>query len=135
MKLFTYLSFDGDCADAFRFYEKVLGGKLEMLMTFADSPMAGQVGPEWQNRVIHAYLAVDGGAIMGGDAPPGAYVRPAGFCANVQVDNVEEAERIFNALAEGGQITMPLEKSFWAERFGMLVDRFGVPWIVNGPQI
>jgi len=135
MKLFTYLSFDGNCAEAFRFYEKVLGGKLETLMTFADSPMAGQVGPDWQNRVLHAYLAVDGGAIMGGDAPPGLYAKPAGFCANIQVDSVEEAERIFNALAEGGQITLPLQQSFWAARFGMLVDRFGVPWMVNGPAI
>ncbi|HEY8469820.1 MAG TPA: VOC family protein [Longimicrobiales bacterium] len=135
MKLFTHLSFDGECAEAFRFYEEVLRGKIETLMTFRDSPMASQVGPDWQDRVLHAHLAVDGGALMGGDAPPGAYSRPTGFCVNVQVDSVEEAERIFNALAEGGQITMPLQKSFWAERFGMLVDRFGVPWIINGPQL
>ncbi|HEX7089137.1 MAG TPA: VOC family protein [Longimicrobiales bacterium] len=134
MELITYLSFDGDCAEAFRFYEKVLGGKIEMLMTFGDSPMAGQVGPEWQNRVMHAHLVVDGGAIMGGDAPPGSYARPTSFCVNVQVDSAEEAERIFHAFAEGGQITMPLEKTFWAERFGMLVDRYGVPWMINGSQ-
>jgi PhnB protein len=134
MKLFTHLSFDGECAEAFRFYEEVLRGKIETLMTFGDSPMAGQVGPEWQSRVLHAHLAVDGGALMGGDAPPGSYTRPAGFCVNVQVDSVEEAERIFNALAEGGQITVPLQESFWAQRFGMLVDRYGVPWIINGPQ-
>jgi len=134
MELLTYLSFDGNCAEAFRFYEKVLRGKIETLMTFADSPMASQVGPDWQNRVLHAHLVVDGGAIMGGDAPPGTHGKPTGFCVNVQVDSVEEAERIFNALAEGGQITMPIQESFWAERFGMLVDRFGVPWMVNGPQ-
>src|SRR5690606_4989871 len=133
MKIFTYLAFDGQCAEAFRFYEKVLGGKIEMLMTFGESPMAGEVGPDWQDRVIHAYLVADGAAIMGGDAPPGTDVRPAGFSVNAQVDSVQEAERIFNALAEGGNITMPLQASFWAERFGMLTDRFGVPWMVNGP--
>lgn len=131
MELIPYLNFDGRCAEAFRFYHSVLGGTLEV-MTFRDSPMAGELSPEWLDRVMHARLAVGEAVLMASDTPPGQYAAPQGFAVTINVEDAAEAERIFRALAEGGTITMPLEKTFWAERFGMLVDRFGVPWIVNG---
>lgn len=131
MQLIPYLGFDGQCAEAFRFYHSVLGGELEIL-THGESPMAGEVSAEWRDRVMNATLVAKGAVLMGGDAPPGQGVPPQGFCVAVQVEEPAEAERIFNALVDGGRVTMPLQTTFWAERFGMLVDRYGTPWIVNG---
>jgi PhnB protein len=131
MQMVPYLGFDGQCAEAFRFYHAVLGGELR-IMTHGESPMADQVPAEWRDRVLHAALVTDGAVLMGGDAPPGQGAKPQGFCVALQVDDPAEAERIYNALVEGGEATMPMQATFWAERFGMLVDRYGTPWIVNG---
>ena len=131
MQMVPYLGFDGQCAEAFRFYHAVLGGELQIL-THGESPMADQVPAEWRDRVLHAALVADGAVLMGGDAPPGQGAKPQGFCVALQVDDPAEAERIYNALVEGGEATMPMQATFWAERFGMLVDRYGTPWIVNG---
>jgi PhnB protein len=131
MQMVPYLGFDGQCAEAFRFYHAVLGGELRIL-THGESPMADQVPAEWRDRVLHAALVADGAVLMGGDAPPGQGAKPQGFCVALQVDDPAEAERIYNALVEGGEATMPMQATFWAERFGMLVDRYGTPWIVNG---
>lgn len=131
MKLVTYLTFAGRCAEAFRFYERALGGEILMMSTFADSPMASQVPPGEQGRIIHARLQVGDQLLMGSDCPPGMDVKPDGFSVSVQVDSVEEADRCFHALAEGGTVRMPIQQTFWSPRFGMLVDRFGIPWMVN----
>jgi len=132
----VYLSFDGTCAEAMRFYERALGGKIEMMMTNAQSPMADQMPPGNGDRVMHARLSLSQGILMAGDAMAGEgcppYEGKKGFSMTLSYPTVEEARRRFEALAEGGKITMPLQKTFWAEIFGMLTDRFGTPWIVNG---
>lgn len=131
----VYLNFDGTCAEAMRFYERALGGKIEMMMTNAQSPMADQVPPGNGDRVMHARLATDQGVIMAGDFMVGcgmSYEGMKGFSMTLSYPTIEEATRRFEALSEGGKITMPLQKTFWADAFGMLTDRFGTPWIVNG---
>lgn len=128
---YPYLVFDGACAEAFRFYQQVLGGTIEAMITHAGSPMAEPVPAEWGDRIMHACLIAGDLTLMGSDMPPGRAQRPAGFYVNLTVGQPAEAERIFDALADGGTVTMPLEPTFWAERFGMLVDRFGIPWMVN----
>jgi PhnB protein len=130
----AYLAFNGNCAEAMRFYERALDGKLEILMTMGASPMAAQCPPESLDRIIHARLALpDGGVLMAGDCP-GAMPHEGikGVSLTLNYDSCAEAERRFHALTEGGQITMPLQPTFWAKTWGMLVDRFGTPWIVNG---
>jgi PhnB protein len=132
LQLDTYLFFDGNCADAMRFYERTLGGKLH-LMTHGESPMAAQTPPGSANRILHARLELDGRLLMASDSMVGQpYERMKGFSLSLIYPAVAEAQRMFAALAEGGQITMPIGKTFWAEAFGMLVDRFGTPWMVNG---
>jgi PhnB protein len=131
MDLNPYLAFNGDCRDAFTFYEKCLGGKIVAMMTHADSPMADQTPPEHLGRIMHARMVVGDKLLMGGDAPPGHFTPPAGFSVTIGITDPAEAERIFAALGEGGTVRMPIQETFWARRFGMLVDRFGIPWMVN----
>jgi uncharacterized glyoxalase superfamily protein PhnB/uncharacterized protein YndB with AHSA1/START domain len=132
MDLVTYLAFDGRCRQAFEHYAKVLRGTITMMVRVADAPAGTPVAPGTENLIMHARLEVDGRLLMGGDAPAPHYSKPQGFCAHVMVDDVAEAERIFRELGEGGgRTTMPLGETFWARRFGMLVDRFGTPWMVN----
>ena len=130
----AYLSFNGNCAEAMRFYEKVLKAKLEVLMSGAQSPMADQMPKEFADRILHARLALPGGGMLyAGDAPPNVpYEGIKGVTIALDYATVAEAEEIFKALAEGGKVTMPLEATFWAKRWGMLIDKFGTPWIVNG---
>ncbi len=132
-QLDAYLVFDGNCADAMRFYERTLGGKLEMLMTNAQSPAAAQTPPGSADRIMHARLALGNRILMGSDGPPDQPVGGMkGFSLSLIYPTVREAKKVFDALAEGGRVTMPFQKTFWAEGFGMLVDRFGTPWMVNG---
>ena len=130
----AYLSFNGNCADAMRFYERALGGKLEKLMSGADSPMAGQMPKEFAHRILHARLVLpDGGLLFAGDCPANLpYDGIKGVSIALNYATTAEAEKIFNALVEGGQVTMPMQPAFWAKAWGMLVDKFGTPWIVNG---
>ena len=133
----AYLGFDGNCADAMRFYEQALGGKLEVLMSGADSPMAEQMPKEFRHRIMHARLALPGGGLLyAGDTPANVpYEGIKGVSITVDYATVAEAERVFDALAAGGRVTMPMQPAFWATRWGMAVDRFGTAWIVNGePQ-
>ncbi len=135
MKLNPCLTFNGQCEAAFKFYEQVLGGKIQTIMTWGDSPMAEHVSPEWRDRIIHATLIVGGTELMGGDAPPDRYEgQPRSFAVTIQVQDPAEADRAFNALAENGTVTMPIQQTFWSSRFGMLVDQFGIPWMINCEQ-
>jgi PhnB protein len=134
MQISPYLNFDGQCGEAFRFYEQVLGGKIDMMMTMGESPMAGEVPPETHDRVMHVSMTVGGQMLMGSDSMPDQYQKPQGLFVSIHYDTAEEGGRIFNALAENGTVIMPFEKTFWAEGFGMLVDRFGTPWMVNAGQ-
>jgi PhnB protein len=129
-----YLAFNGNCAEAMQFYARVLGGKLEVMMRNADSPFAAQTPPEHQNRILHARLALPGqGALYAGDCPPNMpYQGIHGVGLALNFETVDEAKRVFNALGDGGNVTMELQPMFWAKIFGMLTDRFGTPWIING---
>ena len=131
-QLNAYLFFDGTCADAMRFYERALGGKLS-LMTHADSPIAEKTPPGSADRILHARLVIDGRLLMASDSMVGQpYEGMNGFSVSLMYPKVADAKRVFDALAKGGKVTMPLQKTFWVEAFGMLVDRFGTPWMVNG---
>jgi len=134
MELSTHLNFDGQCAEAFKFYERCLGGKLVVLMTHGDSPMKDQVPADWHDKVIHARLEVGKDALMGCDAPPTRYATPQGSSVSITLEAPADAERVFGALADRGKVTMPFQKTFWSQGFGMVVDRFGVPWMVNTAQ-
>jgi PhnB protein len=134
MQLNAYLNFNGQCRDAFKVYEQALGGKIVMMQTHGESPIADQVPPAWRDRIMHARLTVGDAALMGSDAPPEQYQKPQGLYVSLSVAKPDEAERVFKALAEGGTVQMPIQKTFWSVRFGMLVDRFGTPWMVNCDQ-
>jgi PhnB protein len=131
MDFTPYLNFNGTCADAFKFYEQVLGGKIEFMQTHADSPMKDHVPADWQDKVIHVCLNIDGKHLMGSDAPAEQYTPAQGMYINIQVPTTVEGKRVFDALANGGKVTMPFAQTFWSPGFGMLVDRFGTPWMVN----
>jgi PhnB protein len=131
-QLDPYLMFDGNCAEAMRFYEKTLGGKLEAMHTFGQSPGGDQVPAEHANRIMHAMLVLENRVLMASDHGPGQpYEGPRGFSLSLQCADVDSARRTFEALADGGTVTMPFQETFWAKGFGMLVDRFGTPWMVN----
>lgn len=131
MQLGPLLLFDGQCEEAFRVYEKYLNGKVEAIMPFEGTPAARQVPAEWRKKIIHARMAVGDQILMGSDAPPGRYQKPQGFFVSLQVAKPDEVEQIFQELAENGRILMPVQQTFWAARFGMVIDRFGIPWSVN----
>ena len=131
MQMNAYLSFRGDCEAAFEFYAECLGGKVGQVFRYAGTPLAEQVPAGWQDRVMHTSLEVGGHVLMGGDVAPDRYEKPAGFSLSLHMDSTTQAERIFHRLALGGTVVMPLERTFWAARFGMLVDRFGIAWLIN----
>ena len=131
MQLNPYLTFDGRCAEAFKFYEQCLGGKIEGMLTHGASPMAEQVPAEWRDKIMHARLVVGDAVLMGSDAPPQHREEVKGFSVSIGVDRPADAERIFAALAKDGTVRLPIQETFWAARFGMLVDRFGIPWMIN----
>lgn len=127
-----YLAFNGQCETAFKFYERCLGGQLVAMITYGAMPSAENVPAEHRNRIMHARLVVGDQVLMGADAHPGQpYDGVKGCSVAVQVGTPQEAERVFNALAEKGKVVMPLGETFWAVRFGMLTDQFGVPWMIN----
>jgi len=130
MQLTPYLFFNGDCQEAFEFYARVLGGKIIMKLTHGETPAADSTPPEWKDKIIHARFLLGNQLIMASDAPPGHYNEPKGYSINIGVDTPAEAERIFHALAEGGKTNMPIGETFFADRFGMVVDRFGIPWMI-----
>jgi PhnB protein len=127
----AYLNFNGQCEEAFRFYERCFGGKIDAMMTHAGSPMEGQVPAEWRNKILHARMTVDGQVLMASDVPPNRYEKPQGFAVSLGIEKMADAQRIFQALSEGGTVQMPLQKTFWAAGFGGVTDRFGIPWMIN----
>jgi PhnB protein len=131
MQLNSYLFFNGQCEAAFKFYEKCLGGKIDAMLPHAGTPAEGQVPANWRDKIMHARLVVGDEVLMGSDAPPEHFQQPQGFSVALGVNDPAEAERIFNALADKGTVRMPIQQTFWAVRFGMLVDRFGIPWMIN----
>ena len=134
MQINPYLNFNGNCEAAFSLYERVLGGKILFKMTHGESPMAGSVGPDWQNKIMHASLAIGDRVIQGSDAPAQHYSKPGGYRISIDTKDSAEAERVFSELSEGGSVQMPLQQTFWAPKFGLLTDQFGIPWMVNCEQ-
>lgn len=131
MQLYPNLTFDGQCEAAFQLYAQCLHGKVTFLMTYEDTPMDLQAPPDWAKKISHATFAVDRFLLYGSDALPGRYQPPRGFTLQLNLSDPAEAERIFQALSQNGAITLPLQETFWALRFGALTDPFGIPWIVN----
>lgn len=129
MRLIPFLNYGGNCREAFAFYAKVLRGKIVSELTYGDSPMCDQMPKDSAGWIAHTQLESGGAVLMGADGPP-----PHGgtdTIVNIDVDSVEEAERIFGELSEGADVKMPMAETFWAQRWGMLVDRYGKPWMVN----
>lgn len=132
MQVNPYLNFNGNCKAAFEFYAETFGGKITMMMTQGESPMADKVPAEMKDKIMHATLQMPGGAsLMGADHPQGKQVQPTGFCVSIQVKDAAEAKRLFEALSEGGKVQMALQKTFWSPGFGMCTDRFDIPWMVG----
>jgi PhnB protein len=131
MEVTTYLTFKGDCEAAFGFYQQCLDGTLGGVFRYAGTPYADQVPADWQDKVMHASLTLGHQVLMGADVAPERYEAPKGFSLSLQMSRAADAERIFDQLSAGGTIRTPLEKTFWAERFGVLVDRFGITWLIN----
>jgi PhnB protein len=128
MKLNTYVNFAGRCAEAFRFYQEHLGGQIGMMMTHGEAPDQRQVKPEWKNAVLHARISIGDTVLMGADIPNAQPMRSAYLSLGVQSD--AEAERIFSALSDGGEVFMPIQETFFATRFAQLRDRFGINWMI-----
>jgi PhnB protein len=131
MRLNPYLTFNGRCEAAFKFYEKCFGGKILMMMTYGESPMAGQAPPDWSKKILHTTMALGDQVLQGADVTPDRYQKPQGISVTLNITAAAEAERIFKALAENGAVEMPLQQTFWAERFGVLTDQFDTPWLIN----
>ena len=127
-----YLSFNGECEAAFRFYEEHLGATGASMFPYAGSPM--NVPPEWQSKIMHGSITLGGVTVAGADPPPGGYEHPRGFRMFLESDDPGETERLFNALAENGTIEMPLQETFWSLLFGVLTDQFGIPWTISCAQ-
>ena len=131
MQLYPHLTFDGRCEAAFKFYQECLHGKTTLMMTYENTPMDLPVPPDWQKKISHATFALADFMFSGSDALPGQYQKPQGFALQFNLRDPVETERIFKALAENGTVQVPLQETFWALRFGGLVDQFGIPWLIN----
>jgi PhnB protein len=131
LQLAPYLFFNGNCEAAFHFYANCLGGKITAMQSNRDAPTAAEMTPEWRTKIRHACLLVGTREFMGADRRPEVYEAPKGFSVLLGCVNPTEAERVFRALAVGGTVTAPFGETFWAQRFGMLVDQFGIPWMIN----
>lgn len=134
MRIDPYLTFDGRCEEAFKLYESVLNGRIIMLMRYSDAPASDEahhVPEDWRTKIMHGCIMVGDHMIMGTDCAPQYQAKPQGMSISIQVRDPAEGERMFTALAEGGTIQMPFAETFWAERFGMVTDRFGTPWMIN----
>jgi PhnB protein len=131
MKINTYLNFNGNCAAALKFYEKALGAKVVFKMTYGQSPVADKMPKQIHKRIMHARITVGQNVLMLSDCPEGRYDAPKGLVISLNVDTPKEAERLFAALSKKGKVSMPMEETFWAKRFAMFSDQFGIPWMVN----
>jgi PhnB protein len=130
MKLNTYLNFGGNCAEAFRFYEQHLGGKITMSMTHGQAPGPNPGDPAWSDKVLHARIEIGGTAVYGADIPSPPFEPVRSAYLSLAVDSIEEAERIYAILSDGGKVAMPMAETFFAHRFAMLRDKFGVLWML-----
>jgi PhnB protein len=133
MQLNPYLFYDGNCEAAFKFYEKALGAKIEMMLRNEEAPPDMPSPPERKKKIMHGRITIDGHVLMASDAPPDHFRKPQGFAVSLTVADPLEAERKFSALCEGGSVNMAFGKTFFSKGFGMCIDQFGIPWMVNSP--
>ena len=133
MQVNPYLFYNGNCEAAFKYYEKVLGARIEAMLTHEAAPESMPTPPNWKKKIMHARLSIGGGALMASDVPPDHFRHPQGFAVSLTVADPNDGERKFKALAEGGTVNMPYSPTFWARGFGMCVDQFGASWMVNCP--
>jgi PhnB protein len=132
VRLNPHLTFDGNCEEAFGFYRDVLGGEILAMVRYEETPLAGRVPPGWQGKILHATLDLGSTRLTGADvSSEEGYVAPTGFSVLLEPETPVDAERAFAALSEGGDVILPLTGTFWAERFGMVVDRFRIPWMLS----
>ena len=131
MQVNPYLNFKGNCEEALGFYERALGAKVLVKMKHSEAPVDLKNDPAWADKIIHARMEVGGSVVMASDVPPQYYHEPTGFSMSISIKDPAEAEKIFTALSEGGTVSMPIQETFWAQRFGMLRDRYGTNWMVN----
>ena len=129
-----YLFYNCNCEAAFKYYEKVLGGKIEMLLRADEGPADMKPEPGREKKIMHARMSIGGFVLMASDSPPQHAQKQQGFAVSLTVKDPAEAERKFNALAEGGSVNMPFGKTFFSRGFGMCFDQFGIPWMVNSPM-
>jgi PhnB protein len=134
MQLHTYLNYGGNCEEAFRFYERHLGGKITMLMRHGEQPTPGDVPPEWKDKVLHARMNLGGTELLGADIPADRFQPMRSAYLSLTLDSIDEAERVYALLSDGGQIFMPMDETFFANRFAMLRDRFGTSWMLLNPK-
>lgn len=134
MQINPYIFFDGNCAEALEFYQKVLGARVEGRMTFGDGPPDMPIQAEWKDKIMHSHVTIDGEVLMASDGMPGDFKQPQGFRIALQVEDPAEARRRFDALADGGSVQMPFGETFFSNGFGMCIDKFGIPWMVNSPK-
>ena len=131
MHLTTYLAFNGKCEEAFEFYAGVLRGTILGKFKYGESPTADQTPPDFKDKIMHISMKAGDSVLMGSDSPPQYQNTPQGFSVSINLEDTAEAERIYAELAPGAQVKMPIQETFWAQRFAMLIDRFGIPWMIN----
>lgn len=134
MQVNPYIFFNGNCEEALGYYQKVLGARIEAKMSFGDGPPDMPIPAEWKDKIMHSHVTIDGEVLMASDGMPGDYRQPQGFRIALQVEEPAEAERRFKALAEGGSVQMPFGATFFSHGFGMCIDKFGIPWMVNSAK-
>lgn len=134
MQINPYLHYDGNCEEAFKFYEKAIGAKIDVIMHVEGSPAAEHMPPSMAKKVLHGQISIGGEVIMASDCPPDYFEKMQGFSVSLHPETAAEGEKLFNALADGGEVKMPFAATFWSNGFGMCIDKFGVPWMVNTAQ-
>ena len=134
MQVNPYLFYNGNCEEALKYYQKVLDARIEAMLPYEGGPAEMPIPADYKKKIMHAQVTIDGEVLMASDAPPGHFQQPQGFSVSLQVEDPADAERRFKALAEGGTVNMPFGKTFFSKGFGMCVDKFGIPWMVNCPM-
>lgn len=134
MQLDPHLTFNGQCEAAFHFYEQCLGAKIGFLMRYRESPMAEHVPSDLGDKILHGSLDIGDRHLSGADATPTQFQTPQGFALTLNIASPEEAENVFKSLSQDGNIQMPMQETFWALRFAMFIDKFGIPWMINCPK-
>ena len=130
MKLNTDLNYGGNCRQAFEFYAKHLGGQITMMMTHEQQPGTNAVAPEWKDAILYSRMTIGETELMASDVPPGQFQPMRSAYLSLRLNSIEEAERVYALLSDGGDIFMPIEETFFAHRFAMLRDKFGTSWMI-----